>query len=120
MATRTIRICDFLERKRECGREAVHSIEVKVDGKRLSAADVCAEHKQPFEDAIAKLGLAGSAPAPRPTRKSSTKPKTFKAASGTRFTAKDARAWLVEQGELEENSTGIIAKDKIKLYADAH
>lgn len=118
MATKTIKICDMLERKRECGKEAVHSVEVKIDGKRHSLGDACADHASTLTETLAKLGLNGaSTTAARPTTR---KPRTFKAASGARFTAKDARAWLIEQGVLEANSTGIIAKDKIKLYADAH
>lgn len=138
-------VCDVPVRNAPCGKYPATPIELTIGGKAHSAGDICDGHSEVLARAAAMLGLspATSAPAKKTaakttsTKKATSKRKTapkkkpggqpganiqpqLRTASGAKYTSAEARAWLVERGEIPSDSTGRIAQDKLKLYADAH
>lgn len=117
------RTCDWLTipsvPESRCGKRAGVHHEAVYDHQRLTG-DFCAQHDKLLAEALKPLGFVRDTLDPVAKAKTDWKERAAHiAASGTRFSAAEARAWLIEQGVLD-NPRGRLSRAHIRMYADTH
>lgn len=107
-------ICDRLLPEGRCGRLATARNAISwSDGAELVAMDLC----DSCAEAIAERMLLEGAP-PGDVRVDYKPRRAYVAKSGRRFSAEEARAWLIEQGRASDR--GRLSKAQLEEYGDAH
>lgn len=105
--------CDFIEQGTRCGAPADH--EATADAALTEFhADLCATHLDAVRSVLTSLGCRPSKARIGPAQRG-----VYVAASGAKFTARDARAWLTAAGH-DLSPVGKLTRKQLELYAYSH
>lgn len=112
MAVEATRVCDWLVRKKRCGRPCTEQFKGVLDSVGLKS-DLCDEHTADLKDLLESKGITVHAIV-------DSKPRAaHQAKSGEIFSTAQARKWLHDQGLLDR-SNGRVSQELLDMYAAAH
>ena len=112
MARKEIVVCDWKDKKGQCGDAADRLFTGHLDEEKLSA-DLCGAHFDELTKILASHGIRIA------LRTSGRRQLGHVAKSGRAFSVEDARIWLLDQG-YDVKPTGRLANHYVQLYAEKH